>query len=248
MVAGRNVSKSVWLEEHTVIGSVLGPIPYVSAIWMLREIDVGQQVTETCPCDWMWGCWNFFFKWCSDTISFPWNPVCDHKAGCNKKASRYLDWSNKKVRKRNGTTYTTYHWQPNTMSISMLLCVHPKTKKKNKKNNEKIHEVLVCQHTVLKCWIVYVSVCLSNFRTFANFSLRTSTFHRNSTYSDTGSPAGHIGLGLGAIRALWSAWRALKNFSLAGVDIIWDDFPGFSTRGFLYVRTFEMSSFFLSFM
>ena len=31
----------------------------------------------------------------------------------------------------------------------------------------------------------YVYVCLSNFRTFANFSLRTSTFMQNSEYADT---------------------------------------------------------------
>ena len=36
--------------------------------------------------------------------------------------------------------------------------------------------------------------------------------------SDTWSPAGHIGRGLGAIRALWSAWQALKVFFPAGVD------------------------------
>ncbi|CAM9525701.1 unnamed protein product, partial [Laminaria digitata] len=44
------------------------------------------------------------------------------------------------------------------------------------------------------------------------------TFRQNAKYSDTGSPAGHIGRGLGAIRALWSAWRALKVFFPAGVD------------------------------
>ena len=33
-----------------------------------------------------------------------------------------------------------------------------------------------------------------------------------------GSPARHIGRGLGAIRALWSAWQALKNIFSAGVD------------------------------
>ena len=35
-------------------------------------------------------------------------------------------------------------------------------------------------------------VCLSIFRTFGNFSLRTSAFRLNSKYSDTSSPAGHI--------------------------------------------------------
>ena len=35
---------------------------------------------------------------------------------------------------------------------------------------------------------------------------------------DTGSPAGHVGRGPGAIRALWSVWRALKVFFPAGVD------------------------------
>ncbi|CAN0575855.1 unnamed protein product, partial [Laminaria digitata] len=64
---------------------------------------------------------------------------------------------------------------------------------------------------------IYVYVYLSNFRTFSNFSLRTSTFRRNTRYPDTVSPAGLIGQGLGAIRAIWSAWRALKVFFPAGV-------------------------------
>ena len=63
---------------------------------------------------------------------------------------------------------------------------------------------------------IYVYVCLSIFRTFGNFSLRTSTFRQNTKYSDTGSPAGLLGLGFGAIRALWSAWRALKSFFPGG--------------------------------
>ena len=51
--------------------------------------------------------------------------------------------------------------------------------------------------------ICYVYVRLSNFRTFADFSIRTkSTFRQNTKNADTGSPAGHIGRGLGAIRAL----------------------------------------------
>ena len=65
---------------------------------------------------------------------------------------------------------------------------------------------------------VYSYIFLSILRTFANFSLCTSSFRQNTKYSDTGSPAGHIGLGLSAIRALWSAWRALKRFFPAGVD------------------------------
>ena len=65
---------------------------------------------------------------------------------------------------------------------------------------------------------VYVHVCLSNVRIFANFYLCTSTFRQNTKHSDTGSPAGHIGRGLCAIRALWSAWRALEGFFPAGVE------------------------------
>ena len=40
------------------------------------------------------------------------------------------------------------------------------------------------------------------FSYFANFPNRTSTFRQNRKYSDAGNPARHIGLGLGAIRAL----------------------------------------------
>ena len=64
----------------------------------------------------------------------------------------------------------------------------------------------------------FVYVCLSNLRTSANFSLRTSTFRRNTEYSGIRSPAGPIGRGLGATRTLWSAWQALNGIFPAGVD------------------------------
>ena len=48
---------------------------------------------------------------------------------------------------------------------------------------------------------------------FPNFSLRTrALFGKTLSTPDTRSPAGDIGRGLGAIHALWSAWRALKVF------------------------------------
>ena len=43
---------------------------------------------------------------------------------------------------------------------------------------------------------------------------------------DTGSPAGHIGRGPGAIRVLWSAWQAPNVVCFGGSGQ--DDFPGFS--------------------
>ena len=48
---------------------------------------------------------------------------------------------------------------------------------------------------------------LSFFRLLWNISLRSSTFRQNAKEVDTGRPSGHFGRGLGAIRALWSAWQ-----------------------------------------
>ena len=45
-----------------------------------------------------------------------------------------------------------------------------------------------------------------------------STLRQNIQCSGKWSPGGHVGPGLGAIRALWSAWQALKVFFPAGVD------------------------------
>ena len=57
---------------------------------------------------------------------------------------------------------------------------------------------------------------LSFFRLLWNISLRSSTFRQNAKEVDTGRPSGHFGRGLGAIRALWSAWQCF--FFPAGVD------------------------------
>ena len=53
---------------------------------------------------------------------------------------------------------------------------------------------------------------MSCFRLFSNVSRSTSTFRQNAKDVDTGRPSGHFGRGLGAIRALRSAWQALKVF------------------------------------
>ena len=63
---------------------------------------------------------------------------------------------------------------------------------------------------------------LWNFRTFSpHFSLSyTSTFRRNATHSlrhrKEARPDTLIGRDLGAVRALWGAWRALKVFFSGG--------------------------------
>ena len=46
----------------------------------------------------------------------------------------------------------------------------------------------------------------------------TSSFRQNAKYANTGTPSGDIARGLGAIRALRSAWQALKTFLSAGVE------------------------------
>ena len=64
-------------------------------------------------------------------------------------------------------------------------------------------------------------ICIHMFVKFSHFCQLFSSykhFGQNTKYSDTGSPAGHIGRGFGAFRALWSVWRALKVFLPAGVD------------------------------
>ena len=57
-----------------------------------------------------------------------------------------------------------------------------------------------------------VIVIIVNFSLFFELFSSYEHFSANTKYSDTASPAGHIGLGLGAIRALSSAWRALTVF------------------------------------
>ena len=72
---------------------------------------------------------------------------------------------------------------------------------------------------------------------FEHILYSTSTFRQNAKDVDTGRPSGHFGRGLGAIRALWSAWQALKVFFPAGVDKSIS--RGFCMRSdlFSYVRT-----------
>ena len=61
---------------------------------------------------------------------------------------------------------------------------------------------------------------------------------------DTGRPPGHIGRGLGAIRALWSAWQALSFLSGVGKSIS----GGFCMRPYSFfifhiIRTYEYDFF-----
>ena len=60
----------------------------------------------------------------------------------------------------------------------------------------------------------YVHLCI--FRLFSIIYLRMSTFRQDAMEVDTGRPSGHFGRGLGAIRALWSAWQALNLFFIPG--------------------------------
>ena len=80
-------------------------------------------------------------------------------------------------------------------------------------------------------------VHLSFFVCFWTYLFAWAKFRNNAEELDTGRPSEHFGRGLGAIRALWSAWQALNVFFPAGVDKTIS--RGFCMRpySFSYVRT-----------
>ena len=95
-------------------------------------------------------------------------------------------------------------------------------------------------------WYMYILMFLNFSYIFQLFSLYEDFLAKNAKYPDTGSPGGDIGRGLRAIRALWSAWRALKVI-LSGRSGL-DDFSCSSKRCLiLYARTGKMSSAFCPF-
>ena len=69
---------------------------------------------------------------------------------------------------------------------------------------------------------IIVYLLMSFFRLFSNISVCRSTFRQNASRRSTQEGRPDSGRGLGAIRALWSAWQALQTFFFfffpAGVD------------------------------
>ena len=82
---------------------------------------------------------------------------------------------------------------------------------------------------------------MSFFRLFSNISLHTSTFRQNVKEIDKGRPSGNCGRGLGAIRALWRAWQALKFFPAGVGKTISRDFC--MRPYFIFIRTYDSCCF-----
>ena len=77
--------------------------------------------------------------------------------------------------------------------------------------------VKICLHVIPIRTYVYTYAC-HFFVRLSTFFFPRALFGKTLTYFDTGSPTGHIGRDLGAIRALRSAWRPLGVVFPAGVD------------------------------